>query len=173
MEQKKINICLTENAQVIFTRLGFDPSTYGAAYDGESAGLDLYNMGERTVLPGRNKWVAFGEKEALIPTGVRIKIPPGYVGLVKERGSIIKTGLKARAGVLDPGFTGEVFVSLINLGERDTGVETGAKLPVQLIVVPCENNFNVVSYAQFLEDNRDSKRREGQVGSTDQGNSTD
>ena len=167
MEQKKINICLTENAQVIFTRLGFDPNTYGAAYNGESAGLDLYNMGEKVRLIGRNKWVAYGERECLIPTGVRINIPHGYVGLVKERGSIIKTGLTVRAGVLDPGFTGEVFVNLINVGERDTSVETGAKLPVQLIVVPCENKFNVVSYAQFLEENKNAQRQEGQVGSTD------
>jgi len=167
MEQKKINICLTENAQVIFTRLGYDPSTYGAAYEGESAGLDLYNMGEKITLYGRNKWTAFGEQTSLIPTGVRIKIPPGYVGLIKERGSIVKTGLTVRAGVLDPGYTGEVFVNLINVGERDTSVETGAKLPVQLIVTPCENNFNVVNYAQFLEDNTNSKRQEGQVGSSD------
>ena len=167
MVQKKIDICLTENAQVIFTRLGFDPGTYGAAYDGESAGLDLYNMGEKVTLFGRNKWVAFGERESLIPTGVRIKIPPGYVGIIKERGSIIKTGLTVRAGVLDPGFTGEVFVNLINVGERDTAVETGAKLPVQLIVVPCENKFNVVNYAQFLEDNVSSRRQEGQIGSSD------
>ena len=164
---KKINICLTENAQVIFTRLGYDPDTYGTAYDGESAGLDLYNMGENQRLFGRNKWVAFGEKPILIPTGVRISIPRGYVGLIKERGSIIKTGLSVRAGVLDPGFTGEVFVSLLNTGERDTTVDTGAKLPVQLIVVPCVNVFNTVSYTEFLEENKQSERQQGQVGSSD------
>lgn len=162
----KIDICLTENAQVIFTRLGFDPSTYGAAYEGESAGLDLYNMGEPLELPGRNKWVAFGERPVMIPTGVRISIPEGYVGLVKERSSIVKTGLTVRAGVIDPGFTGEVFVSLLNVGERDTTVKTGAKLPVQLVITPCLNRFQTVSYAEFLEKNSGAKRQEGQVGST-------
>ena len=162
----KINICLTENAQVIFSRLGYDPGTYGTAYEGESSGLDLYNMGQTVNLLGRNKWVAFGEREALIPTGVRISIPKGYVGIIKERGSIVKTGLSVRAGVLDPGFTGEVFVSLTNLGERDTKVDTGAKLPVQLIVVSCANSFNVVSYSEFLEENLDSNRQQNQIGST-------
>ena len=170
MEQKKISICLTENAQVIFSRLGFDPSTYGTAYDGESCGLDLYNMGEPIVLNGRNKWVAYGEKINLIPTGVRIKIPAGYVGLIKERGSIVQTGLSVRAGVLDPGFTGEVFVNLVNIGERDTNVETGAKLPVQLIVVPCAKEFSLVSYSEFLNQNLDAQRLEGQIGSTNKGN---
>ena len=85
---------------------------------------------------------------------------------LKERGSIVKTGLSVRAGVLDPGFTGEVFVSLANLGERDTKVDTGAKLPVQLIVVPCTNNFNVVSYSDFLEENIGSNRQQNQIGST-------
>ena len=168
MEQKKINICLTENAQVIFSRLGFDPNSYATAYQGESSGLDLYNMGQTVNLLGRNKWVAFGERETLIPTGIRISIPKGYVGLIKERGSIIKTGLTVRAGVLDPGFTGEVFVSLVNMGERDTKVDTGAKLPVQLVIVPCANNFNVVSYADFLEENIDANRQQNQIGSTNE-----
>lgn len=168
MEPKKINICLTENAQVIFTRLGFDYTTYGStAYGGESSGLDLYNMGPKIVLAGRNKWVAFGENADLIATGVRISVPDGYVGLIKERGSITKTGLVCRAGVLDPGFTGEIFVNLVNIGEKDTHVDTGAKLPVQLIITPCINEFNPVSYTEFLEENSKSSRGTGQVGSSD------
>ena len=167
MEQKKVNICLTENAQVIFTRMGFDPATYGTAYDGESAGLDLYNMGQKLVIPGRNKWVAYGEQPALIPTGVRISIPKGFVGIIKERGSITKTGLSVRAGVLDPGFTGEVFVSIFNVGEKDTHVDTGTKLPVQLIVTPCVNEFKTVSYTEFLEENSKSTRGDGKIGSSD------
>ncbi len=167
MKDKQIKICLTENAQVIYSRLGHDPNEYSTAYEGESAGLDLYNMGKALLLPGRNKWVAFGEKQEIIPTGVRVKIPPGYVGLLKERGSIIKCGLKIRAGVIDPGYTDEIFVSLVNVGEKDTKVETGAKLPVQLIVVPCISNFQTVSYTEFLEENRDAKRKAGKVGSSD------
>jgi len=164
---KKIDICLTENAQVIFTRLGYDPGTYGPSYDGESAGLDLYNMGEKAILPGRTKWSVYDEPNVLLNTGIRIRIPQGYVGLLRERGSIVKTGLVLRGGVIDPGYTGEVFVSLSNIGEKDTNISTGAKLPVQLIVVPCINNFNSVSFSEFMEASGEAKRKDGSVGSSD------
>ena len=167
MIDNQIKICLTENAQVIYSRLGHDPAEYNTAYDGESSGLDLYNMGEKLTIHGRNKWVAFGEKHALIPTGVRVSIPEGHVGIIKERGSIVQCGLLVRAGVIDPGYTGEIFVNLVNLGEKDTMIETGAKLPVQLIIVPCRSNFKTVSYSDFLNNNLDSKRQEGKIGSSD------
>ena len=167
MEQMKIDICLTENAQVIFQRLGFDPNSYTTGYNGESAGLDLYNMGEAATIPGRTKWSVYGEPNIALNTGIRIRIPEGYVGLIKERGSIIKTGLVARAGVIDPGFTGEIFVTLSNIGERDTNIATGAKLPVQLIIIPCVNNFNSVTYPEYMEKTNGSARKDGQVGSTD------
>lgn len=166
MEQKKIKICLTENGALVLRHLGIDPNNYGTAYEGESAGLDLYYIGEKITIPGRNKWVAYGENPSLLPTGVRIHIPEGYVGLVKERSSIVKSGLSARAGVIDPGFTGELFVSLMNLGERDTTIETGAKLPVQLIITPCLNQFETISYSEYVELGANSARKENQVGST-------
>lgn len=171
MEQKKISVCLTETAQVVFQKLGIDSKKYGTAYGGESAGLDLYYMGETVTIPGRNKWVAFGESPIVMPTGLRVTIPDGHVGLIQERGSIVKTGLVSRAGVIDPGYTGEVFVSLQNLGERDTKIETGAKLPVQLIVIPCKNNYEVVDYSEYVKRATESsaQRKEGSLGSTNQG----
>ena len=169
MEQKKISVCLTENAQLVFQRLEIDPKNYGTAYNGESAGLDLYYIGEPITIPGRNKWAVYGEKPCIMPTGVRVTIPPGHVGLIQERGSIVKTGLVSRAGVIDPGYTGEVFVSLQNLGERDTKIETGAKLPVQLIVIPCTNAYEVVDYSEYVKRANDNSalRKEGKIGSTD------
>ena len=164
--QKKISICLTENGQVILSRLGVAPNDYGSAYQGESAGLDLFNMGEEVSLPGRTAWSVFGEPPARIPVGVRVRIPEGYVGLIKERGSITNSGLSVRAGVIDPGYTGEIFVSLINHGEKVTTIQTGAKLPVQLIVVPCINSFESVNYTEFLQRSDGALRQEAKLGSS-------
>ena len=61
MEEMKINLCLTEAGSTVLHSHGINPETYGPAYDGESVGLDLYYCGEDTVLPGRNKWVAFDD----------------------------------------------------------------------------------------------------------------
>jgi len=157
---------ITESALKIFQQSGQDPKKYRPAYGGESAGLDLYNFGEEVAILGRNKWVAYGEKPAMIHTGVQIALPKGSVGFIKERSSITETGLLCRAGVIDPGFTGEIKVELINIGEKDIVVPTGAKLPLQLVVLPCLQDFTLVSDLEYLEETNDSKRGNNSLGST-------
>ena len=95
---------LTEVGASVLHAHGIEALSYKPAYDGESAGLDLYNAGPEIKIFGRNKWVAFGEEPTLVPTGVKIALPSNTVGLIKERGSIVKTGLFIRAGVIDPGY---------------------------------------------------------------------
>jgi len=163
----EIKISLTDVALQVLPKVGVDPSDYGPAYDGESVGLDLYNMGQDIQIPGRNKWTAFEEPPLLIPTGVRVCLPKGTVGLIKERGSITKTGLIARAGVIDPGYTGEIFINLVNIGERVTNIPTGCKLPVQLIVLQCHQKFSTVDYSEYLRLTDKSLRNTGSVGSSD------
>ena len=162
----KIRISLTESGSKVLHYHGISPEDYKPAYDGESAGLDLYNAGPEVVLDGRNKWVAFGEPAALVPTGIRIALPKNTVALVKERGSIISTGLVVRAGVIDPGYTDEIFVNIVNVGERDTTIPAGAKLPLQLVVLPCLTNFDVISNLEFLKETKDAKRKSGSLGSS-------
>ena len=162
----KIKIALSETASEILHAHGISPEEYGPAYGGESVGLDLYNAGDDAMILGRNKWVAFEEPKTLISTGVKIALPERTVGLIKARGSIVEYGMFVRAGVIDPGYTGEIFVNLVNLGEKDIKIQTGAKLPVQLIVVPCLNDYEVISNLKFLNETKDSTRQEKSQGST-------
>lgn len=164
---KEIKISLTDKALQILPQLGIDPASYGPAYGGESVGLDLYNVGPEISIPGRNKWTAFEEPPLYIPTGIRVCLPHNTVGLIKDRGSITKTGLISRAGVIDPGYTGEIFVNLVNVGERPTNIPTGAKLPVQLIVLQCHQQFSTVDYSEYLKLTQKSQRADGSVGSSD------
>lgn len=103
----------------------------------------------------------------LIPTGIKVAIPQGYVGLLLERGSVVKTPLKIRAGVIDSGYTGEIFVNALNLSPTTMTIQRGAKLPFQLIVVPCQNNFYTVSEEVYKELTTGTKRGEGKIGSSD------
>jgi dUTP pyrophosphatase len=162
-----IKLCLTEQGAKVLHAQGITPETYGTAYAGESAGLDLYNCGEEVTIPGRTKWSVFEEPAIMISTGIKISVPPGYVGLVKERGSILNTGLTIRGGVIDSGYTGEVFVNLVNVGNRDTIIPLGLKLPLQLVVVSCLREFEVISNLKFLDETSGSRRQAGQVGSSD------
>ncbi|BCJ29870.1 dUTP diphosphatase [Actinocatenispora sera] len=72
------------------------------------AGADLVASRDVTLAPG---------ERALVPTGVAIALPDGYVGLVHPR-----SGLAARLGVtvlnapgtVDAGYRGEILVNLVN-----------------------------------------------------------
>jgi len=72
------------------------------------AGLDLRSRVDMTLAPGMR---------ALVPTGVAIAIPAGYVGLVHPRsGLAIKNGISMvnTPGTIDSGYRGEIAVILIN-----------------------------------------------------------
>lgn len=85
-----------------------DTSQFFPAYK-ESAGFDLYNAGPALDFDSGRK--------LLIPTGVSICLQPDEVALIFQRGSAHKSPLFHKAGVVDYGYTGEIFVSSVNLEE--------------------------------------------------------
>lgn len=138
---------------------------YCPAYNGESAGLDLYNAGDEITIPSISESESI--PRTLIPTGLFIDVPLGYVALIQERGSITKTSLKVRAGVIDPGYTGEIFVNLVNLSNESKKINQGSKLPVQIVVVKCDNKFKVIEEEEYLRLTNEKLRKCGKVGSSD------
>lgn len=93
------------------------------------AGLDIYAVEPATLLPGVH---------AVLPTGVHMEIPHGYVGLVWPRsGMAVKNGVDVLAGVVDSGYAGEVMVSLINLGHDPVEIRPGDRI-AQMLIQPVE-----------------------------------
>lgn len=138
--------------------------SYGPSYNGESAGLDLYNCGSDVII----KSIHNNENQkTLISTGIKMLVPKGYVALVQERGSITKSSLKVRAGVIDSGYTGEVFVNLVNLSKEDKIIYEGEKLPVQIVTVKCDNHYECISEEEYINVSSDARRKEGKIGSSD------
>ena len=139
--------------------------SYAPAYGGESAGLDLYNSGVSIIL---NPVSDFSyQNKILIPTGLRIIVPEGYVALIQERGSITKTPLKVRAGVIDRGYTGEIFVNAVNVSQNEFTLQQHQKLPFQLVVVKCDNHFQEIKEEEYLNLTSSHLRKDGIVGSSD------
>jgi dUTP pyrophosphatase len=138
---------------------------YKPAYGGKSVGLDLYNTGPDIYLQN----VARTPK-VLIPTGLKICLPYGWGALVQERGSIIKTPLKLRAGVIDPEYTGEIFVNCVNLlHDENYVIKQHQKLPFQLIVVKCDTSFEQVDDETYHMLTNIAERGHGAIGSSDGG----
>ena len=128
----------------------------------ESVGLDLYYTGDTAVTLVKEVW-----EKKLLSTGVRVVLPPNTVGLLMERGSIVKTPLKLRAGVIDPGYTGEIFVNLINPYNEPYTISPGDKLPVQLVsIANVVTTYNEVSTDDFNVLTSLSNRKEGKIGSS-------
>lgn len=99
------------------------------------AGLDLYATFPKPETV--SVMIPAGIRRS-IPTGVAVWIPAGYVGLVCPRsGLAAKESLTVlnSPGVIDHGYTGELFVLLVNHGQSYAKIERGQRIG-QLLVVP-------------------------------------
>ena len=98
------------------------------------AGLDLYAR-EDAVIPARGG-------RLLMPTGVAVAIPHGYMGLAVPRsGLALQHGITLvnTPGIIDSGYRGELKVVMINTDpERDYEVKRGDRV-AQLIISRYDN----------------------------------
>lgn len=81
----------------------------------------------------------------LLPTGVSIALPDGYVGLVHPRsGLAAKHGITVlnAPGTVDAGYRGEVMVTLLNTGSDEFVITRGDRI-AQLVIQQFEK-------AQFI-----------------------
>lgn len=111
------------------------PARLHYAHAGD-AGADLITTVDVTLKPF---------ERALVPTGVAIALPAGYVALVHPR-----SGLAAKQGVtvlnapgtVDAGYRGEIKVPLINLDPEHTAVfHTGDRIAQMVIQRYVEARF--------------------------------
>ena len=97
----------------------------------QSAGMDL-----RAAIDGPLE-IAPGAR-ALVPTGLRIALPPGTEAQVRPRsGLALRHGISMvnTPGTIDADYRGELRVILINLGDEPFRVERGDRI-AQLVIAP-------------------------------------
>ncbi len=96
-----------------------------------SAGLDLRAAVEDVLV------IAPGER-VLVPTGLRVAIPPGFEGQVRARSGIALrhgVGLPNAPGTIDSDYRGELKVLLTNWGHEPYTIRRGDRV-AQLVVAP-------------------------------------
>ena len=93
----------------------------------DDAGLDLYANATLTSPSGKN---------VLVPTGIGVSVPAGYVGLIHPRSGLAAkhmiTVLNA-PGTVDEGYIGEVLVNIINHGRKPYTIRAGERIAQLLI----------------------------------------
>lgn len=92
----------------------------------DDAGLDLYALEDARLAPGAG---------GLLRTGVAVAVPAGHVGLVCDRSSMARRGIKTAGGVIDAGYRGELGVVVWNLSRDEQAVKAGERV-AQLLIVP-------------------------------------
>lgn len=128
MNQLKIDIKMLDQ--------GIEPPAYAQPGD---AGADLRSRVDLTLQPG---------ERALVPTGVAIALPEGFVGLVHPRsGLAAKHGITIvnAPGTVDSGYRGELMVCLLNTDRSQPFVIQRGDRIAQLVIQKFEAaTFNVV-----------------------------
>ena len=140
--------------KVLVTRL--DPDLPLPKYaKGGDAGADIVSRVDVTLQPG---------ERTLVPTGISIAMPDGYVCLVHPRsGLAIKHGVTMvnAPGTVDAGYRGELQVILINHDPKESVHFKRGERIAQLV-------FQQVERAEFIEVQSlpGSGRSDGGFGST-------
>ncbi len=88
------------------------------------AGLDLSSVETHTLAPGEGR---------IFKTGLAAAIDSGFVGLVWDRSSMGKRGIKTLGGVIDSGYRGEIGVILWNMSQSAQEVKSGERIAQLLI----------------------------------------
>lgn len=119
-----------------------------------AAGFDFHALAEGVLLP---------REHAVIPTGIAVELPPGYVLLLFARsGNAMRYGitLSNGVGVCDQDYRGEIKALLYNAGHHPFRIEKGDRI-MQGVIVPYVK-------AEFVEvaELGETERGEGGFGST-------
>ena len=137
--------------EVAIVKLHEDMTTPHYAHEGD-AGIDLRSAEEVVIPAGDTR---------IVPAGIKMAIPNGYVGLVWHKsGYAAKHSITAMAGVIDSGYRGEIKVVMKNLGKEDFEIKKDMKIAQILIQPVTRANLTI---KESLEE---TTRNEGGFGST-------
>lgn len=90
----------------------------------DDGGWDLYAPEDVCIMPG---------EVVTIKTGVHVQLPRATGGIIKNRSSMFRRGI-ITDGLIDRGYTGEIGVTLINVGACDYHIAKGDRI-AQLVIV--------------------------------------
>lgn len=123
--------------QPTMTSGGLKPKTYPS--DG---GYDMF-VAQTTLL----------KPHALtfVPAGFRMKIPVGTAALVIGRSSAAASGLLVVTGLIDEGYTGDMFTLVYNMNDEEKMVKEGDRIS-QIIILPNQSLQHETEWVKSLPD---------------------
>jgi len=118
---------MKSNAEQLYVKKVTPEAILPTRAHADDAGLDLYAYEDGVIAPG----------EGLVArTGIAIALPEKTVGLVADRSSMAKRGVKTSGGVIDAGYRGEIHIIFRNITTEEVRFERGERI-AQLLILPC------------------------------------
>ena len=152
---------MTETVTARILRLPYAEDLLLPAYETEgSAGMDL-----RAAVPEDQPMTLAAGARALVPTGLKIALEPGFEAQVRPRsGLALKHGITClnSPGTIDSDYRGEVGVILANLGSEPFVIRRGERI-AQMVIARHER----VQWSE-VKSLDETERGEGGFGSTGQ-----
>jgi len=93
---------------------------------------DLYSVAAATLAPGET---------APVPTGIALEFPSDFGALIEDRSGLATKGITTLAGVIDPGYRGEIKVVVTNLHPTAYTLAAGDRIAQLRIVRRITANF--------------------------------
>ena len=119
-----------EFIELPFVKMSTNAVTPTRATEG-SVGLDFYSPADYIIPP---------HSQLLIPTQIKLQVPLGHYGrLASKSGLAILHQLHVGAGVIDPDYTGEIMILLLNTASRVHPIMKGdpiAQLILEKVSIP-------------------------------------
>jgi dUTP pyrophosphatase len=89
--------------------------------------------------------VIAGGVTVAVPTGIAMEFPSTHGALVEDRSGLALRGLTTLAGVIDPGYRGELKVVVTNLNSGAIELKAGERIAQLRIVQRIEASFEEVT----------------------------
>lgn len=97
---------------------------------------DVYTVEGMTIPPGAT---------VAVPTGIAMEFPSSHGALVEDRSGLAVRGVTTLAGVIDPGYRGELKIVVTNLSAAAVEVRAGERIAQLRIVQRIEAQFEEVT----------------------------
>ena len=135
-----------------------DPKAMPLRAHSTDAGADLFSVAKHIIYPGQF---------ALVDTGVAVRIPEGFVGLVYSRSGQgkLRISLTNSVGVIDSDYRGPIKVMVLNEGDEPYEINPYATKVAQLVITPIMLT-TFVGYEGNEADWQDTTRGSSGFGST-------
>jgi len=103
------------------------------------AGMDVYSLGNYVIKPQTLK---------IVRTGIGIETPPRYMTLIKPKSS---SNFLIGGGVIDEGYSGEVFIKIFNVLSDDVIIRKGDAVAQLINVKIVANPPDITSMPVFSD----------------------